>query len=199
MSGHTKKTCSPLAPANDSVDILSSNHWKNTNAFKHMQKKETQKDYYLRMKANDDVLRLVELESKPFGTVCENIISEIFGLSPRTSSEHDGILCDKKIEIKTARYWAGKDDCRWQHLEPDHDYEFALFVILDFQGWKVWGIKKSVLMSADVCNVEKVKKSDKPVNFQGKQGWWTTKSAILPYLTEIRTASQLKAFVQKIL
>ena len=75
----------------------------------------------------------------------------------------------------------------WQHLEPDHDYEYALFALLDFHGWNVWGIKKSLLMGE--CREKKV------VTFQGKQGWWTKKSAILPYLTPIKSKADLAAFI----
>ena len=127
-------------------DILSANYWKKTKTFKSIKDKETQIKYYKRMKSCEEVLQLVDLESKPFGTESEKIIQEIFNLGPRTSSQNDGTRLNKKIEIKSARYWAGKDNCVWQHLEPEHDYEFALFALLDFQGWKVWGIKKSFLM-----------------------------------------------------
>ena len=171
---------------NDS-NILWSNNWKNTKTFKSIKDKETQIKYYKLMNAAEEVLQLVELDSKPFGSECEKIISEIFHLGPRTSSQNDGTLNEKKIEIKSARYWAGKDDCKWQHLEPDHDYEYALFVLLDFHGWKVWAIKKSLLMGE--------MRDKKIVTYQGKQGWWTTKSAILPYLTPIKTIEELQAFV----
>lgn len=167
--------------------ILSSSSWKATKAFASIKDKETQIKFYKRMNASLEVLQLVELESKPFGTESEKIISEIFGLGPRTSPQNDGTFRGKKIEIKTARYWAGKDDCRWQHLEPDHDYEYALFVILGFHEWNVWGIKKSLLMGE--------LREKKVVTFQGKQGWWTTKSAILPYLTPIQTVPQLEEFL----
>lgn len=170
------------------MDILSCENWKNTKTFTSIKDKETQIKYYKRMNASPEVLQLVDLESKPFGSESEKIISEIFGLGPRTSSENDGTLNGKKIEIKSARYWAGKDDCRWQHLEPDHDYEYALLAILDFKGWKIWCIKKSLLMGE--------MRDKKIVTFQGKQGWWTTKSAILPYLTPINTIKELQEFVQ---
>jgi hypothetical protein len=173
-------------PASPGNDPLLSEYWKNTAAFTTIQEKETQIKHYKRMNASTEVLQLVELESKPFGSVCEKIISELFGLGPRTSSQNDATLNGKKIEIKTARYWAGKDDCVWQHLEPDHDYEYALFVLLNFQGWKVWCIKKTDLMDL----------RGKIVTFQGKQGWWTRKSAILPHLTPIHTLTDLHAFVQ---
>jgi hypothetical protein len=172
----------------DTDDILSVNYWKNTKTFKSIKNKETQFKYYKRMNSCEEVLQLVNLESKPFGSESEKIIQEIFNLSPRTSSQNDGTRNGKKIEIKSARYWAGKDECIWQHLEPDHDYEIALFVLLDFQGWKVWGIKKSLLMGE--------MRDKKIVTFQGKQGWWTKKSAIISYLTPIRNIADLDTFIQ---
>lgn len=174
-------------PASTCNDILSVNHWKNTTSFMTIKDKETQIKYYKRMNAHAEVLTLVDLESKPFGSESEKIIAEIFHLGARTSPQNDGTLNGKKIEIKSARYWAGEDDCVWQHLEPDHDYEYALLVILDFHGWKVWCIKKSLLMGE--------LREKKIVKFQGKQGWWTRKSAILPYLTPIKTITELEAFV----
>lgn len=168
-------------------DILSANYWKNTRTFKAIKDKETQIKYYKRMGSCEEVLQLVDLESKPFGSESEKIIQEIFKLGPRTSTQNDGTRNGKKIEIKSARYWAGKDDCVWQHLEPEHDYEIALFALLDFQGWKVWGIKKSLLMGE--------MRDRKIVTFQGKQGWWVRKSAIVPYLTPIKSIADLDAFI----
>jgi hypothetical protein len=167
-------------------DILSCNHWKHAASFTSIQDKETQIKYYRTKGASPEVLQLVELESKPFGSQSEKIISEIFQLGPRTCSQNDATLNGKKIEIKSARYWAGKDECVWQHLEPDHDYEYALFALLDFHSWKIWCIQKSILMEL---------RDKKIVTFQGKQGWWTRKSAILPYLTAIHTIAELQAFV----
>jgi len=172
----------------DQENILSANYWKNTKTFKSIKDKETQIKYYKRMNSCEEVLQLVDLESKPFGSESEKIIQEIFKLGQRTSSQNDGTRNGKKIEIKSARYWAGKDDCVWQHLEPDHDYEYALFALLDFQGWKVWCIKKSVLMGE--------MRDKKIVTFQGKQGWWVRKSAIISYLTPINSISELDTFIQ---
>lgn len=169
-------------------DLLSANYWKNTKTFKSIKDKETQIKYYKRMNSCEEVLQLVDLESKPFGSESEKIIQEIFKLGPRTSTQNDGTRNGKKIEIKSARYWAGKDDCVWQHLEPDHDYDYALFVLLDFQDFKVWGIKKSLLMG-DM-------REKKIVTFQGKQGWWVRKSVILPYLTPIKNIAELDTFIQ---
>jgi len=171
-----------------SGDILSSEYWKKTKAFKSIKDKETQIKYYRRMKSSEEVLQLVDLDSKPFGSASEKIIQEIFKLGPRTSSQNDGTRNGKKIEIKSARYWAGKDDCIWQHLEPEHDYEYVLFVLLDFHSWKVWCIKKSFLME-DM-------REKKILTFQGKQGWWVKKSSIISYLTPINNIEELDTFIQ---
>ena len=171
-----------------SVDILSANNWKNTKSFKEITEKETQIKYYKKNNSCDEVLQLVDLESKPFGSVSEKMICEIFNFGPRTSSQNDGTRNGKKIEIKSARFWAGKNDCIWQHLEPDHDYEYAIFALLDFQRWNIWCIKKSVLMGE--------MRERKIVTFQGKQGWWVRKSAILPYLTPIKNITELDDFIQ---
>jgi hypothetical protein len=169
-------------------DVLSATYWKNINTFKSIKDKETQIKYYKRMNSCEEVLQLVDLESKPFGTESEKIIQEIFKLGPRTSSQNDGTRNGIKFEIKSARYWAGKDDCMWQHLEPEHDYEIALFALLDFQRWKVWGIKKELLMGE--------MRDKKIVTFQGKQGWWVRKSAIISYLTPINNILELDAFIK---
>lgn len=180
-------TLSDVGEAADDVDVLSANYWKNTKTFKTIKTKETQIKYYKRMESCEEVLQLVSLESKPFGSSAENIIQAIFKMGPRTSTQNDGTRNGKKIEIKCARYWAGKDNCRWQHLEPEHDYDIAMLAVLDFQGWKVWCVQKSVLMGE--------MRDKKIVTVQGKQGCWVEKTAIEPYLTPIKNIAELDAFI----
>ena len=160
--------------------------WTKTAAFTSFLTKETQTQYYRRMGASESVITLVQQDSKAFGSIAEKIISEIFSFNPRTSSEHDAIYNGKKIEIKAARYWSSKDQCKWQHLEPNHDYEYVLFALLDFHKWKLWCIKKSDLLEL---------RDKKVVNNQGKQGLWTQKSDILPYLTPIYTVDDLSKYI----
>jgi hypothetical protein len=168
--------------------LLSSDSWKISKTFKKLQEKQTQYQYYQFMNATTEVLTLVSLGNKSFGTQCENLVIEQLGLGKRTSTQNDATLNGKKIEIKSARYWAGKDDCMWQHLEPDHDYEYVLFVLVDFTGLKVWGIQKSLLMGE--------LREKKIVTPQGLQGFWTIKSNILPYLTPIESVVELQNFIQ---
>lgn len=171
------------------TDILSATSWSTTKAYRAMVSKETQRAYYSRMGCSEPVLQLVQLDSKPFGSEAEKILCEIFSLGKRTSTENDATRAGKKIEIKAARYWAGKDDCKWQHLEPDHDYDVVLFALLDFHGWKLWGLEKSVLMGP--------LRETGIVNKQGRQGYWATKSALLPHLIPLRSLTELDAFLER--
>lgn len=183
----THTTADKIIPKN-SEQLLSVDNWKHTKAFINKNtRRETQTQHYVKMNAAPEVLELVNLDSKPFGSVCELMLGELFQMTPRTSSQHDGIFEGHKCEIKCARYWAGKNECRWQHMEPDHDYEFAMLALLDFQEWKVWCVSKAHLMGE--------LREKKVVTFQGKQGWWTLKSAIMPYLTPIHGLECLRKFV----
>lgn len=175
---------------NDNDDILSSDSWKNTTSFASIKDKETQLKYYKKNHATEEVLQLVALESKPFGSEAEKIISEILQLKPRTSSQNDATYNNKKIEIKSARYWVNTEnnDCKWQHLELDHDYEYVLFVLLDFTGWKIWCISKKQLMG-ELRNIG-------IITYQGKQGWWVSKNKILPYLCAIKKQRDLDYIIQ---
>ena len=141
------------------------------------------------MNSKIEVLQLVELESKAFGSICENIIKELFKLNPRTCSQNDATLHNKKFEIKSARYWNCKDECVWQHLEPDHDYNYVLFCLLDFDKFKIWIISKSILMNE--------LRNKKIVTYQGKQGWWTKKSNIINYLTSIYSIDDINNYITK--
>ena len=165
------------------TDLLSVDNWKKTKACLEIKDKETQFKYYQRMGASKEVLELVELNSKPFGAIVEKIICEIFLLGSRTSTQNDCLFNGKKIEIKSARYWAGKDNCKWQHIEPEHDYEYILFVLLDFHGFKVWCLNKETVMGP--------LRERGIITRQGKQGWWTDKSKIIDYLFPINSVDDL--------
>ena len=171
-------------------DILNPEYWGETSAFKDINKKETQLQFYERMNSHKNIISLVALDNKAFGERMEKIIREIFKLGPRTSSENDGTRNGIKIEIKSARYWCGKNDyCKWQHLEPDHDYDYVLFILIDFQRIKVMGIKKTLLMGE--------LREKRIVTHQGNQGWWTEKSKIISYLDEIKNIEDLDESIRR--
>jgi phage FluMu protein Com len=171
--------------------ILSPLRWKYSKAFTSLKQKETQLQYYTRMKSCKEILELVILDSKKFGIICEKIIQELFHISSRTSTQNDGIRLGKKIEIKSARYWESKDECKWQHIELKYDYDLILFILLDFDKFKVWAIKKSILISKEL-------QDKKILTPQGEQGWWVCKTEILPYLTPIESIEELDRFIDSL-
>jgi hypothetical protein len=173
------------------MNILSSNYWVRTKAYNTINFK-SQADYYKSNNSNETILRLVSLDSKRFGSAIESIICELFKLEKRTSPQHDAILKtnDKstKIEIKSARYWSDGDDCKWQHIELEYDYDVVLFVLLDFNGFVIYGIKKSILVGK-LKEIGVLKK-------QGIQGWWIKKSDATKHCVEIKTTKDLRLLCQ---
>lgn len=181
-------TTNIILPASQNESILSVSHWKNSNAYKQIGAKLSQVEFYKQNNCAPEICKLVELESKSFGTCAENLIVELFELKPRTSSQDDGVKHGKKIEIKTARYWTGTNDCKWQHIEPGYDYDIIILALLDFNGFKVWALKKQTLIS-DL-------KTKNILTPQGKQGYWMKKSEALPYLTPINNMLDFDNFIK---
>ena len=162
-------------------EFLKCNSWKNSKTFKSFKKKPTQFDFYSENESCTEILELVSLNPKAFGTICEEIIKEELNLSPRIDTTHDATIQHEskvyKIEIKVGRYLQSSDDCMWQHIEPGYDYDYILCCLLDFDGFKIWYItKKDVLILIEKCLIKK----------QGKQGFICRKNIILPYLVEIK-------------
>lgn len=173
-----------------SKNILTIDNWKNTFEKLKAEYKESQYEYYKRNNASDDVLELVAMDSKRFGSISEKLTCDIFKLEPRTSSQNDGVRKGKKIEIKCARYWGSKDQCKWQHLELEHNYDCVLFGLLDFDGsWKFWGVSKLFLLEL---------KEKKIVSRQGKQGYWCDKTNVIEYCHEIKSIKSLDEFLESI-
>jgi hypothetical protein len=160
--------------------------WCNTGAFHAIKKKKSQLDYYIENNASPEVLKLISGESRQFGANVENIIREMFNIGPPTSTEHDGIFEGKKIEIKSGRYLKCSDKCMWQHLEPGHDYEYVIVCFVDFHDLRCWIISKSILMGL---------RETKVVRKQGTEGYLTHKKDILPYLTPIYTANDIRSYI----
>lgn len=156
------------------MNILLIENWK-----KHISRNTTisQYDYYKQNNSSEEILNIVLLNSKIFGTKAEDILKKIFDIGPRTSTQNDGTKFNKKIEIKTSRYWGGKDNYKWQHIEEEHDYEYILFALLDFNKWKCWITKKEFLFT--------YLKQHNLLKKQGTEGWICNGRDVTQYFTEI--------------
>jgi len=159
---------------------------RNTNEWATLDSVIDVRQFYKDNNSVHEIQRIVGLENRKFGSVIEKMVREIYSLSSPESSKHDAIFISSgrtqtKIEIKAARYWAGTDNCKWQHLEPEYDYTHILFVLIDFNAIRVWVADKRPLFSKGLLTP------------QGKQGFWGDKNTLLAsgYLTEIHTALDL--------
>lgn len=84
----------------ETTEHIVSNSWKNTKAFKELNDKETQIEYYMKNTSCKEVIQLVNLSSKKIGSVSENIIQEIFDIGPRTSSQN----IDKRLRLSVKSF-----------------------------------------------------------------------------------------------
>ena len=167
--------------------MLNYNSWKDQIDSISKNFKISQYEFYKKNDTPIEILSLVSMESKRFGSISEKILINLFELNNRTSTQNDGVRKNKKIEIKCARYWGGTTDCKWQHIEPEHDFEFIIFGLLDFDSWKCWIIDKKKLMND--CKEKKL------ITCQGEQGYWCNKNKIIDYLTEINNIQDLDNYL----
>ena len=78
----TNASVPPAVVVNPLLPLLSVDHWKHTKAYTNNERRETQTQYYVRMNADPAVVELVNLDSKPFGSVSELILAELFQMTP---------------------------------------------------------------------------------------------------------------------
>jgi hypothetical protein len=106
-------------------------------------KKRTQFDYYRERGASDEILKLVTMNNKIYGTgFMEPYIRSHFGMNLPINSEHDGVYMDKKFEIKAPRF-GNMGSYFIQHIKPTHDFDYILIALLQPNGIETFIIRKS--------------------------------------------------------
>jgi len=165
------------------IQPLQLKSFTDTRVYKKLKGISGQEQQYREHGASEEVMKLVKLTSKTFGTVVEEMTRERWSLEDRTNVQHDALYKGKKIEIKSARYWAGTDDCRWQHLFPTYDYDILLLVLLDYTEFRYWVIKKETAFATQL------------ITAQGDQGHWFQRSDMQPHLVPIHSLDDLNRFV----
>ena len=119
-------------------------------------------DYYTQHNADPAIIELADLPDPAFVQEARRIITDLFQITPAD-----------KLNILPTRYLPEKDgDCQWQ-VKTSGDRP-VLFVLLDFQEWKVWGRKSA----GDLA------------------GKTVLKSDILSSLTPLKTLADFQAFRQ---
>jgi hypothetical protein len=107
-----------------------------------LSERRTQRTFYQKCGADDDILKIVGLNNRTFGTFIEEYVRENFGLEHRTCAENDANLSWLgKIEIKGARRGA-TGSYFFQHIQKDYDYDFIVTALLEPSGDVVCHIMK---------------------------------------------------------
>lgn len=145
----------------------------NTNAYKNLMNRRnlTQFEFYMKNNASENILGLVPLSNKAFGEGMQRIATEIFGMTGSSDTGHDAVYKGVPIEIKSARYWSGKLDCKWQHIMTDHEYKWVLLSLVDFQDLNFWLISKDVIMANPQIFTQQG-------NAEGQGRWGTMKKVL---------------------
>ena len=101
-----------------------------TKTFKSIKSRVSRYDYYKSLGACETILSFTKSEGKTFGTDMEKLVIEWFQLGKRTNTQNDATYLDRKIEIKSSRYWGCEKSYKFQHIELDHDFDVLLTVVL---------------------------------------------------------------------
>ena len=170
------------------------NNIKNTKSYKNMKNKMTQEDLYRRNNSCDDILKLVKLSNKAFGEKLQSIVKDLLDLDNSCDAGHDAqkLSLKLKFEIKSSRYGVSTNDFMWQHIMEEHDYDYLLFVGVDYDKLKIYLISKFDFMEL---------KDKKIVTQQGRaegQGLWTQRKKVLRYLTEIQNKNHFYSLIQQL-
>jgi len=164
-------------------------NFSTSTAFKRLMKnrKPSQIDFYIKNSASKDILSLVPLSNKAFGEGMQRIVAEMFGMSNPLDTGHDAVYNGMPIEIKSARYWSGKLDCKWQHIMTDHKYDWVMLALVDFQDLKFWMVSKATIMA----NPELFTQQG---NAEG-QGLWCTMKKVMHLLHPVASRQDLDLLV----
>lgn len=159
-------------------------NFKSTTVFKNNSTNHLQLNNYYKY-SDPDIIELVQMTPHYFGIFVEKIVKELLELEPRINSQHDATLNNTKIEIKSSRFWNKQSDFKWQHIEPEHDWDILLCVSLTQYGLNIEAITKDQVIYFIKNNC---------IHQQGNQGFWVWSKDI--YLTPIKSKSDLIKFIQ---
>ena len=95
--------------------------------------------WYANNGAPAEMVELVSLGNKKFGSIMEHITCDLFDCQKvkdvKGKTGWDLNKNNSRIELKSSRYWrmANKNCFRWQHVLADHEWSYLMCVGIDFQ------------------------------------------------------------------
>lgn len=152
-------------------------------------KTQSQREFYLNNNASNTIMRIVNLSNKCFGSVIEQVIAEHFIMVRSINSSYDLNFHNKKIEVKSSRFWVKTRDWRWQHIMIGHDYDYLLFVGVGFTSLQTFILSKVQLFK--LYNMNLIKQQG---NAEG-QGLWFRYSKLKAYLTPVNNQEDILTYI----
>lgn len=166
-------------------------------------RKESQLRRYMRLGAAPEILQLIELGGgQAMGTACERLLRwEWTSLKTRESGQtgyDHRAQCPvsqewKRLEQKTSGLWSDDPTSyRWQHIEPEHEWNGLILVGIAVESVKVWGMTREAFQT---CAETGLATRQGNADEQSYQGYWMTCSSVLPHLTPLTDENDLQSFL----
>lgn len=150
-------------------------------------------------KSPQDILRLATLNSKSLGKVSEDFARHRFPmLKPSKSNEFDHLYARHNhsrycIEQKTSRLWEN-NDFKWQHIEPEHSWDFLLLCGIAYDDVKFWMLSRPDFESLVLEKKITIQGSKKDRSDMGSdEGYWCWYMDIKHQLLPVISYKDLRA------
>ena len=154
----------------------------------------TQYEYYATNTKDEHILSLARISNaKAYGSWMEKIHDEALGLVHDFSDTRwDSLDQDnKRVEQKSARFGGGDGDIRnpfWNHLKPEHPWDYTLLTFLNFQEIEVFYLSKEDCrryVDEGLIKPQGRKISDSYGNITGSEGVMPTLNFARKYLRRV--------------
>jgi len=174
------------------MSIFNINNITQTKQFQNIKTSINQEQYYKNNNAPEDILKIVRMSNKKFGEKMQCIIQELLNLEKSSHTGHDAQKksMNLKFEIKSSRYGVRSGDWMWQHIMEQHNYDYLIFVGVDFNGFKVYIISKKDFMKLRWEGFAKMQGGGEG------QGIWCNCRKIKDYLHEITSQEDFYNFLK---
>jgi hypothetical protein len=153
----------------------------------------TQAALYAELGAAEEMVSLVGLGNKAFGSAMETITSNIFCCEKvkdvRGKTGWDLCVKDNHIELKSSRYWGRGENMvwRWQHVLPDHEWAYLMFAGIDIAQIRYFIVSKPQFMRLISSGIVTQQGGG------GGQGCWFSSRDIIGKVHEFRVPEEINS------
>ena len=143
--------------------------------------------WYAQKGAPADIVSLVALGNKKFGSIMEHITCNLFDCTKVKDEEGktgwDMNKNNSRFELKSSRFWRvqNKHFWRWQHILADHEWAYLMCAGVDFQQIRYFALSKPQFINLIELGIITQQGG------AGGQGCWFCSEDILGRIHEFKT------------